>query len=103
MLFYYTIGQKSIKSKYGQFQINLPKEGQKGGKENEKADELAKNGASSAFIGPEPFSVIGANTIRWVLRDNEREYWAKPPLTRKPKTIKGELDLKWCRIFYNIF
>ena len=40
---------------------------------NEKTDELARKGASTPFMGPEPFCGIGANTIRGVLRDNERE------------------------------
>ena len=44
---------------------------------NEKADELARKVASTPFMGPEIFCGIGANTIRGVLRDNERECWAR--------------------------
>ena len=49
-------------------------------------------------MGPEPFCGIGANTIRGVLRDSEREcwarHWAEQPDMRQAKTIIGELDLK---------
>ena len=50
-------------------------------------------------MGPEPFCGIGANTFRGVLRDNERECWARylaeQPGMSQTKTIIVELDLKW--------
>ena len=58
-------------------------------------DELARKGASTPLMGPEPFCGIGANTIRGVLRDNEKQcwarHWAKQPGMRQAKTIIGEL------------
>ena len=43
---------------------------------NEKANEPARKRAFVRFLGPKPLSDIGANTIRKVLRDNERANWA---------------------------
>ena len=33
-------------------------------KGNEEADKLAKNGASSSFIGPEPYSGVSVGVIK---------------------------------------
>ena len=42
------------------------------------ADELTMKGASTPFMGPEPFCGIRANTTREVVGDNERESGVRP-------------------------
>lgn len=70
--------------------------GHEGHPGNEKADELARQGASKAFVGPEPFCGISKTTIasavkRWV-EDKFRQRWINIPGQRQTKTfIKGPM------------
>lgn len=68
--------------------------GHKGHKGNEKADELAREGASKALIGPEPFCGVAKPCIRaaineWV-QNKSLEWWRNLPGQRQAKEfIKG--------------
>uniref|UniRef100_T1I8I1 RNase H domain-containing protein n=1 Tax=Rhodnius prolixus TaxID=13249 RepID=T1I8I1_RHOPR len=66
--------------------------GHVGIKGNEIADQLARNGASTPFIGPEPVLGITKGAVREALRDwdLEREhekYWVMLPGVKHGKSV----------------
>ena len=73
--------------------------GHKGHKGNEKADELAKEGASKALIGPEPFCGVAKPCIRssindW-LQNKSLEWWRSFPHQRQAKEFIKERSAKF--------
>ena len=79
-----------------------------GFKGNEEADKLAKNGASSSFIGPEPYSGVSVGVIKhskkqW-LGNQFKNHWKKVPKQRQskemilePEVIRNKLILRLSR------
>ncbi|XP_055527594.1 uncharacterized protein LOC129720181 [Wyeomyia smithii] len=51
---------------------------------NEKADELAKQGSNSQFVGPEPFRGISNCTIKMELK-----YWEEQRVTGNWRAVRG--------------
>lgn len=68
---------------------------------NEEADNLAKTGAETPFIGPEPFCGLGEHTIREELRRGEetkrRNLWRELPKLRQSKMFLGNYHRKRSR------
>ncbi|KAJ8933299.1 hypothetical protein NQ318_010615 [Aromia moschata] len=67
--------------------------GHQGIEGNEKADELARNGSSEDYIGPEPALGVAKTVIRghineWV-KQQHKEYWRK-----MPRQIHGKKFIK---------
>ena len=65
---------------------------------NEKADQLAKEGATATFIGPEPFCGAGKNLIRQVIKGKETimaaNSWIALPGHRQAKLLLGNYQSK---------
>lgn len=63
---------------------------------NERADELARRGAETHFIGPEPFCGLAASTIKANFRKEEEKersgYWKQIPGLRQAKILLGDYD-----------
>ena len=73
---------------------------------NEIADELARKGASTPLIGPEPFCGLGLNSTKRALLEEEHSKWARhweeQPGIRQSKALLGNLDRKWYKESKNL-
>lgn len=73
---------------------------------NEAADQLAKRGASSPFIGPEPFCGVGGNFVSGLIKDqayrDAQEQWDALPGLRQSKALLGNYQKKRSRRLLNL-
>ena len=69
---------------------------------NEKADELARKGSDTKFIGPEPFfgfSISEVKIGRTWLNDKLEDYWTHVPKLRHSKLFIKGFDIKFSKEF----
>ena len=51
-------------------------------RKNKVADELARKGAFTTFVGNEPLCQFGSNTIKAVLKEEGHSKWAKHEISK---------------------
>ena len=74
---------------------------------NENADRLAREGSSTAFVGPEPALGISPRVVRTALRDwayqGLRAYWDAYPHARQSKEFIPGPDQRLGKLLLNFF
>ena len=73
---------------------------------NEKADQLAKEGAATSFVGPEPFCGVGNSLVRQRIKEQEykmaADRWTSLPGHRQAKLLLGNYHSKRAKQLINL-